>query len=173
MKNTKLKALVACGLLGACSMIMNGCPTPSAPLSAARSIAGTWTSLVPTNVHYLTNCSSNSMYTYKTWPCKFTFVITAVDDNDVTVDIYGDSYSTASDDCGESPPIASGFPVTFSGVVSSSALTLEYGYGNNNSVGQFAFTTNLLAGAVLWVSTYDGLGDAIGWSTDQINLTKQ
>ena len=143
------------------------------PLSSARNIAGTWKSLVPVNVYYLTNCNSSSISTYKTWQCKFTFVITAIDDNNVNVDISGDVYNVTNDNCSESPNIANGYPISFSGLISSSALTLTDNlHGNpNTDVGDFTFTTNLLSGKISWISYYSSQ-QAIGWKTDKISLTK-
>jgi len=173
---------LSCFILIAGITTLNGCTKLDSNLSPARNIAGTWKSLVPTTVYYMTNCNSSGVYTYKTFQCKFTFVITAVDDNNVTVDIYGDVYNVTQDNCGESPPIAGGFPISFSGQVSSSQLTLvDYIYTKNSSghvvagnynVGSFAFTSGILSGAVYWLQYYSSL-DCIGWSTDKITLSKQ
>ncbi len=173
--------IIACFILLSLTTF-SGCSKLDSSLSPARSLAGTWKSFVPVTVYYITNCNNSSVYTYKTFQCKFTFTITAIDDNNVSVDISGDVYNVTNDNCGESPPIAGGFPITFSGRVSSSQLMLtDYIYSKNTSgaivagnynVGSFSFTSNILTGAIYWLQYYDSF-DCIGWSTDKISLTKQ
>jgi hypothetical protein len=157
-----------------------GCQKSS--LSPARNISGQWKASAAVTVYEITNCTtSGNVATYASFPCTFTFNITAIDDNDVQVDIYGSARSGKSDDCGESPPIEDGYPVTFTGKISSSALTLtDQIYGMNTSgviefanfdVGDFTFTTNILSGKIYWLQYYSSQG-AIGWETDKITLTK-
>jgi hypothetical protein len=160
----------------------SGCSKKDTTLSPARSIAGTWKASVASTVYYLTTCNSDSAYAYTSFKTTLTFVITAIDDNNVSVSISGDATSTANDSCGQSPPPAGGFPIVFGGTISSSALTLtDYIYGKNTAgaiaygnydVGDFTFTTNLLSGSIFWMQYYDDLGDGIGWTTSKISLTK-
>ena len=47
MKKIKFELFLALFMLGACAMIMDGCPTdPPTPLSPARNITGTWALLL-------------------------------------------------------------------------------------------------------------------------------
>ena len=174
--------ILACFIFASIFATLNGCKKSNSTLSPARSIAGTWKSLTAVTVYYMTNCNNSSVYTYKTFQVNFTFTITAIDDNNVTVDISGDVYNVTTDNCGESPPIAGGYPITFSGKVSSSQLTLtDYIYtmntagvvaAGNYNVGSFAFTNNILTGAIYWLQYYSN-SDCIGWSTDKLSLTKK
>ena len=174
--------ILACFIVVFGVTAMNGCSKLDSTLSAARNIAGTWKASAPVTVYYMTNCNSSTVYTYKTFQCKFTFVITAIDDNNVNVSISGDFYNVTNDNCGQSPPIAGGYPIIFSGVVSSSKLNMtDYIYSKNSAghvaagnynVGTFAFTSNILTGSIYWLQYYSSL-DCIGWSTGSISLTKQ
>lgn len=182
--NNKNREFPAGGLLVifliAILFTFQGCK--KAALSPARSIAGTWKSLVKVTVNETTNCNNSVLYNYATFQCYFTFVIEAIDDNDVTVSVYGSARSGLSDACGETPPIEDGYPVIYSGKISSSQLTLtDNVYALNSSghvvygafdVGDFSFTTNQLTGKIFWLQYYSSL-DAIGWTTEQISLTKQ
>jgi len=151
-------------------------------LSAARNIAGTWKASAPVTVYELTNCTgSGQLVNYTSFQCYFTFIITAVDDNNVTVEIYGSARSNQSDGCGQSPPIEDGYPITWRGKISSSALTLiDHVYAKNTygvlawgdyDVGDFTFTTDILSGSIFWLQYYTSQ-DCIGWKTDKITLTR-
>lgn len=150
-------------------------------LSPARSLAGTWKTTGKVKINELTNCNSSSLYAYTSFQAYVTFIITAVDDNTVIVDIYLSSKSGLADACLETPPIEDG-PVKYGGKISSSALTItDQVYGKNTSgnivfgtfdVGDFTFTTDLLTGKIFWLQYYSSL-DIIGWETEQVSLSRQ
>lgn len=166
-------SLLVFALFGGCS---------KTPLSPARSISGTWKTMVTVKVNELTNCNSSSLYAYTSFQSYFTFVITPIDDNNVTIKVYGSAKSGVADDCGETPPIEDGYPVVYSGKISSSSLTItDNVYAKNSSgnivfgafdIGDFMFTSTSLTGKILWLQYYSSL-DIIGWETEQISLTKQ
>jgi hypothetical protein len=175
--------------------ILVGCKKSSESpccLSPARTITGTWKSLVAVNVYEVTNqvnCYTDSarpLYTWNTFQCKFTFVIsTYTGDTTLYVDVSIDTTSGQSGICGYTTPVDDGYPIYFHGVASSSALTLTDNniFQVNNGgvvaagtfdVGDFTYTTAYLTGKIAWV-TYTGPGgkNCKGWKTDQISLIKQ
>jgi hypothetical protein len=151
-------------------------------LSPARQIAGTWTSFSAITVSELTNCNSSSPFIYASFQSTFTFIITPTDASHFDVAISGSAKHGLTDNCGQAPPLEYGYPLNWTGSVSSSAVSfIDHIYAKNASgsvvpgdyvVGNFTMTSDILSGTIYWLQYYSSL-DCIGWQTAKITLRRQ
>jgi len=178
-------------LLLVCTLGLATCKSKvSSTLSPARNILGTWVS-GPVNVYEqvnYSNCTTSTfvpVYTWNTFKTSFTFVISQYPPDTTTyVNITISPVSGNAGFCGTTTPMDDGNLQIADGVVSSSQLTLTDSMvslmssgvieRNNFVVGNFSFTTNLMTGKFSWLE-YTSQADpaCIGYTTDQISLTKQ
>jgi hypothetical protein len=127
----------------------------SGPLTPARNLVGTWRTAIPPTVYFDTDfCSSSlSLVGSQTW--DVTWVVTpGADDNTVNVEMgFGASNWRQIAGCPGSGVVPEVSPISFTGNVSSSSLTLRSG---TDPAGTFAFTTDVIQGDLdtTWCMAY-------------------
>jgi hypothetical protein len=138
----------------------SGSGNSSAPnLTPARPLVGTWKAAFATTVNFSTDSCGNALNTMTlagTQPWMFTFVITpGADENHVYVNM---SFTTgtcaaAASACTDPIIVPEVSPMFFTGVISSTRLTL---YKGTTQVGVFNFTTSILTGTFdyTWSAVY-------------------
>lgn len=136
---TKILAMVA--VLG-----LAGCGgSDSGPLTPARNLVGTWRTSIPVTMYFDTDfCTPDlSLVGSQTW--DVTWVITpGADENSVNVEMgFATSNWHLIAGCPGAGVVPEVPPLTFTGNVSSSSLTLKKG---SQVVGAFTFTTDIMQG---------------------------
>lgn len=130
-------------------------PPPVPPLTAARSLVGTWKTAFPVTVYFKTDWCGRGLSLVASQPWNVTFTVTrGQDDNHVSVDMdFTTSAFTTINGCPGTGIVPEVPPLTFAGLISSSNLVLSRG---TKVVGEFNFTTDILTGTFdyTWTAVY-------------------
>jgi len=138
------------------------------PLSPARNLTGTWKTSFPTKYYCATNEDTGTFVDFGSEDRQVTWVITEGAYSN-TVDI--EQYFTESNRQKWDPKVVDLSPTEYTGIISSSSLTVETYYPSEHVVGSFSFTTDIITGT--WSDTILSFNHNVHTATNGLTLTRQ
>jgi hypothetical protein len=145
-------------------------PQNTPPLTPARNLEGTWKTAFPVTFYIKTDFESfGDLQDVGSENRTMTWIITATsDENVVNVEVrFMVSNRLLVADSGYTPDVS---PMFYKGVISGTRLTLET--GDNSTVGEFNFTTDIMTGTWSdhWSMVYE---QQVYTATNALILTRQ